>query len=609
MGERPRTGKANAPTRRDFLCCSAVAAGTRTPRVVYTFDAMPLRQFDPHDRASAARVWDTMHVLAALQGLANRQAPGLYLFYCTANGVETDRFWFDWFRNQDGWLAESRIQPLQDLKAALEVFRGCYSGIVAYNPEIPAMSNVASTVAGADGLLPVRYDPSPGSVFTRLTQELRIPVKLRLSGAQGSTKVEACHWAVRQYLQTGKCDPRVLAHYIDAFWLKLAGQSGPDMHTLSNHDYFIARKAFFFDLSPWGDEAPNDDPGQPLGADRKELLNVLRTAYDKAGGAILKIGGFPPWPFKYTDFKGVGGKHGGVPTEWEFARLVSQFNGYMEADAAGLSAMANASFYRHYPLAARYAQPSRKPRVEDWKARGYVTSEGKVAGKAFVGHYVGDYDAPSWLYKTVPSAFADPARGEIPLGWAFDPNLADRAPQALAYAYRNAKANDFFIAGDSGAGYLNARALTVRPDSGLPSGLDAWVRHCRAYYERWDMTITGFLLDGAGGRSTDVEFAAYGAFSPDGIGNHFGPDAGVLANVPTCRERDLPASVAQAADSIARDAAQGTGPKFLWRRSVLRRPAWYSEVSRTLKAKYPQLAIEVVDPYTFFGLIKVHSRG
>ena len=43
--------------------------------------------------------------------------------------------------------------------------------------------------------------------------------------------------------------------------------------------------------------------------------------------------------------------------------------------------------------------------------------------------------------------------------------IADRAPQALVYAYRHATTNDFFIAGDSGAGYLNPRALTVRPDS------------------------------------------------------------------------------------------------------------------------------------------------
>jgi hypothetical protein len=58
--------------------------------------------------------------------------------------------------------------------------------------------------------------------------------------------------------------------------------------------------------------------------------------------------------------------------------------------------------------------------------------------RLYVGHYVGDYDAPSWLYKAVPAFFRDPKHGQVPLGWAFDLNLADRAPQALAYAYRHA---------------------------------------------------------------------------------------------------------------------------------------------------------------------------
>jgi hypothetical protein len=85
--------------------------------------------------------------------------------------------------------------------------------------------------------------------------------------------------------------------------------------------------------------------------------------------------------------------------------------------------------------------------------------------------------------------------------------------------------------------------------------------------------------------------------------------AAVHAGVATCGERDLPRTTNEAADAIARDAAKGSEPVFLWKRSILRRPSWYSDLSRALKARYPQLAIEVVDPYTFFGLIKVHLGG
>ncbi len=618
-------------SRRDFLWTSSLAAAasgasTKPVGLIHTFDAVPLRALDLHSSASAAQIWDTLHVLSALQGLVNRDSPRLYLFYCTAFDVDTDRFWFDWLRGEDGWLRKSGLKPVRDLRDAVLTFRKSYSGLMVYDPAVPATSNLASTAAGCDQLLPVRYDPAAGSAYTLLTKELKIPIKLSFVNADGtskfsgqgmipetgevstgSAKVDAYRWAIRKYILTGKCNPRYAAYYIDAFWLQAPYRSAPDMHTLSNHDYFISRKAFFFDLSPWADETPNDDPRQPLGADRKAFLEVLRALYDRSGGSILKVGGFPPWPFKYTDAEGVGGKHGGVPTEWEFGRLISQYNGYMEADAASLSAMANAAFYQHYPLAGRYQQPNRRPVIADWKARGYVTTDGEVAPKVFVGHYVGDYDAPSWFYKAVPAFFPDSARGKAPLGWAFDPNLCDRAPHVFAYVYRHASHNDFFITGDSGAGYLNPRALTVRPESQLPSGLSAWAEHCRRYYERFGMTITGFMLDGSAGHSTEVEFAAYHRFSPDGFGTHFEAAPAMHADTPSCRERDLPDDVEHAAALIAHQAVAEARnePLFMWKRSILRRPAWYAELSRLLQTKYAGAAVEVVDPYTFFGLIKL----
>lgn len=593
--------------------------------MVYTYDARPLQRLDLKDPGQAARIWDTMHLLASLQGLVNREAPRLYLFYCSDFGVDTDSFWFDWLRGEDGWLKGAQIRALADVDDLLQQFRGDFDGLVVDDPKVPATANVASTAAGCERLLPVRFDAGPGSLFTRLTQKLRLPVKLWLVNpdgsakftgrgqlpdstdpSSGSAKVDAHRWAMKRYLRSGNCAPGFAAYYVDAFWLERPYQGPPDLHTLSNHDYFVAHHAFFFDLSPWGDEKPVDDPGQPLGLDRRALLEVLRTLYDRASGGLVKVGGFTPWPFKYSTH-GAGGKHEGVPTEWEFARLVSQFNGYLEADAAGPGAMANASFFQHYPLAARYAQPNPKPTPEQWRTRGFVTTDDRVAKKFFVGHYVGDYDAPSWLYKAVPAFFRDPARGQVPLGWAFNPNLADRAPQVLAYAYRHATTNDFFITGDSGAGYLNVRALTVRPESGLPSGLNAWQAHCRRWYERWDMTITGFVLDGAAGAATDAEFTAYRSFSPDGLGTHFEPGPTLRAGLPTCPEKDLPDSVEDAARVIADQANASAGRTgFLWARSILKPPQWYADLSRRLHEKHAGLEIEIVDPYTFFGLVRLH---
>jgi hypothetical protein len=606
------------------LICPGQAAPA-PPRLVYTFDARPLNQLSLDSPTNATRLWDTMHALAALQGLANRQFPRFYVFYCSDFGVDTDQFWFDWFRNEDGWLKDSELRPLATLEDAVRMLREAVKGVAVYDPAVPATANLASTAAGCDDLLPVRYDTSPGSVYDLLVRKMRLPVRLwlvnpdgtpRFTGrgklpdyeepSSGSAKVDVYRWARKRYLESSRCAPGIAAYYVDAFWLQHPRQGGPTMHTLSNHDYFIARRAFFFDLSPWEDEPPNDDLNQPVGLDKKEFLQVMHALYQRSEGGILKVGGFVPWPFKYTDYSKPPGKHQGVPSEWEFGRLISQYNGYMEADAAGLGGIANASFYRHYPLASRYPQPNPKPTLTDWQARGYVTAARKVANRFFVGHYVGDYDSPSWLYKAVPAFFPDAARGKVPLGWAFDPNLADRTPQALVYAYRHASTNDFFITGDSGAGYLNPRGLSVRPDSGLPSGLKLWTEHCERYCKRWGMSITGFILDGSGGASTELEFEAYRSFCPDGAGTHFEDKPAVHGGLATCREQDLPDDAGQAAEFILKAAAARNGePGFLWARSILKSPRWYAELSRLLKEKGQAGRVEVVDPYTFFGLVKM----
>jgi hypothetical protein len=569
-----------------------------------------------------------MHALAAVQGLANRETPQLYVIYCSGFGVETDQFWLDWLRGEDGWLRESQIVHLTSLEEVVRTFRPFVKGLAVYDPEVPATSSLASTAAGCDDLLPVRFSRQTNSVFAVLTEKLHLPVRLWLVNpdgtskftghglipdlnqpSTGSAKNDAYRWAIRRFIESGRCDARFAAYYIDAFWLKRSNAGRWDLHMLSNHDYFIARRGFFFDLSTWGDETPVDDPHQTLGLDRQTFLQMLAALTGRAPNSMIKVGGFTPWAFKYTDHAGAGGKHEGVETEWEFARLISQFNGYMEADAIGCGSIANASFCTHYPLKEHYPQPNPKPSRADWQKAGHLTAEGKVAPKLYVGYYTGDYDAPSWLYKAVAAFFSDPQRGRVPLGWAFDPNLADRAPQALVYAYRHATTNDFFIAGDSGAGYLNPRGLTHRPDSKLPPALKVWTEHCARYFQRWDMSITGFMLDGAAGASTPEEFTEYRRFSPDGCGNHFGPGAQVVSGVPTIREYDMPGSAEGTAAYLSRRAAaSANGPCFLWARTILKPPSWHAEVSRVLREKYSYARVAIVDPYTFFGLIKEHLK-
>ena len=53
-----------------------------SPAAIHVLDARSLRRVSHDKPDEAARVWDTMHALAALQGIVNRDSPRLYLLYC-----------------------------------------------------------------------------------------------------------------------------------------------------------------------------------------------------------------------------------------------------------------------------------------------------------------------------------------------------------------------------------------------------------------------------------------------------------------------------------------------------------------------------------------------
>ncbi len=225
-----------------MLAGFAAPAAAASPKLVYTYDARPLNHLDLNVASNAAEVWDTLHVLAVLQGLANRERPQLYLFYCSDFKVDTDQFWFDWFRGEDGWLKASEIRPLHNLEQAVATFRDRFHGLVVYDPAVPATSDVASTAAGCQDLLPVRFDPNPGSVYELLVRKLNLPVALWLvnpdgsskftgrgnipdinQSSSGSAKVDAYRWAEERYLKPVRSAPGIAAYYVDCFWLRHPG--------------------------------------------------------------------------------------------------------------------------------------------------------------------------------------------------------------------------------------------------------------------------------------------------------------------------------------------------------------------------------------------------
>ena len=167
---------------------------------------------------------------------------------------------------------------------------------------------------------------------------------------------------------------------------------------------------------------------------------------------------------------------------------------------------------------------------------------------------MGDYDSSAWLNYHVPRWWADPARGSIPCGWAFNPNLDRRAPQALHYARTRATEHDWFIAGDCGAGYLNPGMLAApRLDPEVPDGWDAWIAHNREYFRRYDLSITGFIIDGHAPGMGTRGLDGYLQFSPDGIVGQKIPQQGLHRDtMPMIRMRlDLYGSPPDAGRQLA----------------------------------------------------------
>ncbi|MCB9850713.1 MAG: hypothetical protein H6817_08410 [Phycisphaerales bacterium] len=574
--------------------------------------------------ADAARAWDEAHAVATLQGIVNRDAPRLYLRYVEHDGANVDDYWLAQLTAKGAWLAGASIQRVPTLEELVTRFRDDIAGAVVYDASLPALSNLASTIAGVQNLIAIREDATPGSLFDRLvTNGLKLPIVQRIcatdfpAGEAQSAKCAAYHWAVERFIETGLCDPHYLGYYIDAWWINHAHHCVPNHHTLTNHDYFVAKRAFFCDLNCWPDETAVDDPHQPVGADLRALQEILHALYVRRGGkGMLHVGGFIPWAFKYTDLPQAGGIHDGVQSEWELVRIISAYDGFLDADAIGHGAMANASFYMHFPLEERY--PQRLPTSDEDCGTGFPTGHDRQESRShkstdddrdWIVFYVGDYDAAAWIYQRMPDLWEDKRRGEVPLTWSLNPVLCRRAPMVMDHMRRTRTPNDFFMAGDNGAGYLNpAMLIEPRPESNLPSGLANWRDHCTAYYQQWDLRITGFIIDGRATQTPSAALDAYAKFSPDGVVMQYDDvDMRMHGEMPVLRRGpDIGGDVGATVERILADIAERRtrGVRFHWYRSILQSPAWHADITHALAQR--DARIQVVGAPEFFARLKHH---
>jgi len=592
-------------------------------------DLQTLPALDLHDPAQLRRLWDETHFAASIQGIVNRDEPRLYLRYMS----DLDDFWWREMTVPGAFMESAKATREEDVASLLTHFGDKIRGAVVWDERVPATSNLASTLAGIEDLAVLRHDETPGSLYHRLVIEGGLEVKRRLMNddgspmftgrgtipdtnlpSTGSAKNDAYRWMIERIVKTGRCNPRVMGYYIDGHWLQSGWAGRAVNHTLTNHDYVIAKRGVFWCLNMWEDESPVDDLDQVPGTDVETLHLLMRAAVDRAGiDAMIHVAGYVPWRYKYTDVdeKGwnAGGTRDGVATEWKCTEILSAYNGYLDADALDLSAMVNASVFMHCPPPAT-PPPNPRPTRAALIERGVLAPDGSLRPVTYRAHYVGDYDAAAWMYQNLPRLWNDPRRGELPLAWAFNPNLAERFAFGMRWARERRTDNDFFTAGDSGAGYVNAAALSEpRIHSALPSGWPAWEAHNRAFFATWNIDVVGFVLDGNLPVMDEEGFDAYERFSPGGIVLHRPPPngrrVGMHGQLPFVVTRgDLPPDAPDAARFMARDMPRNGLPAFHQYRSILKDPTWYAQVEEELAAINDAPPSILVDLPTLLWLVR-----
>ena len=354
-------------------------------------------------------------------------------------------------------------------------------------------------------------------------------------------------------------------------------------------------------------ETATDDPTQEEGLDLQILKTFLQEAYKQnKGEKFCYIGGFPSWIYKYTQH--AGGKHEDVATEWEFSRIISAYNAFKDADAIGLGALANSSFWQHFPLQEKY--PQKWVTHQELMDRGYLNRDGTInfQGRNFILFYVGDYDSSSWIAQTTPFLWDEPSRGEVPLMWSVSPVLAERVPMVMHNYRVTATPNDYFASADNGAGYIMPGMLQEpRSVSGLKSGLSAWAKHCSKYYQKWGLTITGFVIDGEAPGLDSDGLDCYASFSPNGIVPQKMPLTLLHNDMPVIRaDYDIVDHDYRRATDVIVERVEKRPVPFHWFRAILKSPSWYKGICDELKQRHTN--IELLDAPTFFELYRIYLK-
>jgi hypothetical protein len=554
----------------------ARAQGERRPPL-HTYELAP---------DGSARFYDEAVAAACIQGVINRASPDLYIL---SRGDEHPRFWLETLSSGGRWLQGRTAVPVDGLDALVRLAGARLKGAVIWDPDVPATLNVATTVAGVEDavvLSPALAADKLGAWGLPVIRDLRG----MFTGAEtGSSKNDAYRWAVREYLAKGRCSSHRLCLFEDSFGVRQAGNA----RYAVTRDWAVYNRSFVFDLSPWGDEAPADDPGQRTGLDLETYRMILEaTRRNAAGRQMTELTGFFSFE-KYSKVPGHNSAHEPVPTEWETVWVITPYNFYQNT--------ASSDCYNQ----SLHSQAPRTPLRQRW-----ATRTPALGRKAYLCLLMADYDSSTPLYDFLPNNFHKPGPGRLPLAWGINPSLLETYPDLIAYFYSMASPGDTFTADASGAGYVN-------PSRIRPEDMPLFVEHSSRLFREADMDIAPMVLDWC--QPTPQVLDAYSRFSPAGFATiifdfHAGTGRparpSVWKGMPVTELINDAGDAFSSADKTAETMAsairgRGAGaPGFYFFRIVWASTGGVEDAVGLLRRKLPALEIEVLEPHAFFGLMR-----
>ncbi len=532
------------------------------------------------------RTYDLTVAACTLQGIFNREHPENRV-YVLDTKKKRPAYWLELFSRKGGWMADFTRVKLDTFDTLAKLAMPYIKGKVIWDPKVPATLNAATTIAGVKDY--VVLSPSLNAECSHLFGGMEtIDLRGKFDGSvTGSAKNDVYRYMIAEYLEKGLCSDHFLCLYEDS----ASARRSCTLGYVITRDWAVYNRAFTYDLSPWGDEAPKDDPNQPIGCDLETYKLMLDAQYRQtAGKKMCEVAGFFSF-WKYSNIAGFPSKHDPVPTEWETVYNISPYNCYQNTVAHDCY---NQSVHSQHKI----------PKLHQGRP-----AEMDLENKCYVCIHMADYDSTTPLYDFMPDKWHNDTRGKLPVGWGINPNLMETYPDIFEYLYANKSENDWFVGDASAAGYFN-------PNRIRPEHWDMVVAHNKHFYDAADMSVSPMVLDWE--EPTALSKDHFAKFSPDGYstiimdmhGNggkdpeaHLWGDMAVDAMYNgACNWAGVEQTSRDFAKAL-KDLQPGE-PTFRMIRMVWITPEQANAALEGARALRPDLDIVPVDPFNYFRLLK-----